>query len=535
MRFPVSTISILIVDDHPPTLNVLASLLSDEGWTIRTAASGEEALKILQQEPVDIIAADYRLDPLDHASAMPASNFRITGAELVNRAVAFKPDLYSIIFTSYKQREYAVESLRAGVAAFLDKSPRSRLDEQLKAAIRRGIQAITLTRVGRQLLDLVREEDVLELVIDSLVRVKQFDGCCVVVRGDRVERAVDLRDRQELAHLEIGADSAYRYVVDHPNRVYLPPLFVPEGQTLAPFNIGSKSVAVVPITLKGGEQGALGIEHRGESSLDIEDLRFLSQIASWASLAMSNVTQQERVRVEQERSRERRDLLARAALHEIKNPLNNLATAVQVAAESLPADIAATLLENVGRINDALNRILRPLIRGEDSPPEALEIGRVIRDAVSRFRLYHGGVGTLLVAQVSPALPTIVGHRAMLVSALVNLLENSAHATESVKRKPEIRLTADYVGSRDQVEVVVSDNGRGIRDGLIDRVFDYGVTSNAAKGHTGYGLAFTRDVVNLSGGNISVSSKEGQGTTFKMTFPVHPSGPGNEELSRRGD
>jgi len=500
-------------------LNALASRLSGEGWRIHTAGSGEEALKILQQEAVDILAADFLMPP------------GITGAELVNHAIAFKPDLYSIIFTAYKQRQYAVESLEAGVAAFLDKDPSSRLDEQLKAAIRRGIQAITLTRVGRQLLDLSREEDVLALVIDSLVQVKKFDGCCVITRGDRVERAVDLRDLRELAHLDLGADSAYRYVIDHPNRVYLPPLFVPDGQTLVPFEIGSKSAAVVPIALKGGERGALGIEHRLENSLDIEDLRFLSQIASWASLAMSKLTQQERVRVEQERSRERRDLLARAALHEIKNPLNNLATAVQVATESLPADTAATLLENVGRINDALNRILRPLIRGEDSPPEALEIGRVIRDAVSRFRLYHGGSGTRLVAQVSPALPTIVAHRAMLVSALVNLLENGANATESTNRIPEIRLTADYVGTRDQVEVVVSDNGRGIPDRLIDRVFDYGVTSNAAQGHTGYGLAFTRDVVNLSGGNISVSSKEGQGTTFKMTFPVDPARSGNEEFS----
>lgn len=504
----MSTITILIVDDEVLPRDYLAERLSKEGWTIQKAKSGEEALKVLQAEPIDILVSDFRMPP------------GIDGSELVNQAVAFKPDLYSIIVTSYyNERDNVMKSLEAGVAAFLEKTP-----DQLTAAVRRGIQTITLTRIGRQLLELNREEDILDLIVESLARVKDFDGCCLAVRGRqqicRVERAVDFRTGTELDHNEIdNADSAYRYVIES-GHAYFPPFFVSAERTLRPFVADSNSIAVVPLVLKAGEKGALGIEHRDPNRLGIEDLRFLNQIASWVSLAMGRLTQLERVRMEEERAREGRDLLARMVLHEIKNPLNNLATAVQVAAEGLPPEAQKMLLDNVGRINQALNDRIRPLIRGENSPPETIEIGRVIQEAVSRFRHYHPAEATSLLEQVSPALPTIVGNRAMLVSALVNLLENGATATESSGRPSEIRVTADYVKARDQVEVVVNDNGRGIPTDLIERVFDYGVTTGDGTEHSGYGLAFTKDVVSLSGGQISVSSREGQGTIFKVSFPA---------------
>jgi signal transduction histidine kinase/CheY-like chemotaxis protein len=503
MRPLLSAISILIVDDEREYAELLAERLESEGWDIRTASSAQEAQHILQHEPIDILASDFRLED------------KMTGAELVNRALAFKPNLYSIIFTAHDDRAYVLKSLDVGVAAFLQKIPS--LDDDLKAAI-------TLTRIGEQLLELDTEDEILELIVQSLAQLKEFDGCCLVVRGDqeicRVERAVDFRSGEELTHQPIeDSESAYRYVIDA-GRAYLPPLFTPAGKVLRSFTAGSCSIAVVPLVLKGGVKGALGIEHRDENRLGVEDLRFLSQIAHWVSLAMSKLTQQDRVHLEEELSRERRDLLARAALHEIKNPLNNLAIAVQVAADGVAPETRHALLDNVGRINAALNRILRPLIRGEDAPPEPVEVNRVIQEAVSRFRLYHPDAATRLVENISPALPTIIGHRAMLVSALVNLFENGVTATESVSRKPEIRVTAGYVPARDQVEVVVNDNGCGIPAHLLDRVFDYGMTSQPERGHSGYGLAFTKDVVNLSGGYISVQSKEGDGTTFKLSFPV---------------
>jgi signal transduction histidine kinase/ActR/RegA family two-component response regulator len=505
----MSATTVLIVDDEPHVVELLASRMSNEGWIIHTAWSGEEAVRILQKEPIEILASDF---------SMP----NMTGAELVNHALALKPEIYSIIFTGYGDRDFAVRALEAGVSAFIDKTADT--EDNLRAAIKRGIQIITLTRFGRKLLEIDEEESVLDLMVESLARIKEFDGCCLAVREGRetyrVERAVDFKTGNELEHERIEEkDSAYRYVIRE-RTPYLPPLLAPEGPVLRPFVAGSKSIAVVPLTLKGGEKGALGIEHREENRLTIEDLRFLNQVAYWVTLAMEKLTQQERALLERERSKERGDLLARAAFHDIKNPLMILVLAVQSAAERLPDDIRQSLLENIGRINSAVNKILRPAIRGEKSRPEDVDVAEVIREATSNFRLTHPEDHVQFIENVSPALPTIVGHRAMLVSAMLNLLENGATATARTGRPAEMRLSANYVIARDQVEIVVKDNGRGIPAALIDRVFDYGMTTDEENGHTGYGLAFTRDMVTLNGGGISVSSIEGEGTTFKLAFPV---------------
>jgi signal transduction histidine kinase len=492
----------------------LSSFLADDGWQTVTAASGEEALGILQENAsIAILATDY---------LMPGG---INGAQLVNRALAFNPDLYTIVFTSQGLNP-AVESLHSGVAAYIMKSHTA--PDDMRDAVRRGVQAITLSRIGRQLLDLDSEDAILDLIMGSLGRIKELDGCCIAVRGSdagwHVERALDLRSREELAHGDIEQpDSAYRYVIES-RRPYFPPLFAPAGTSLLPYLPEAKSLAVVPLALKGMVKGALGIEHREENHFSIEDLRFLNQVAQWVTLAMDKLTQQERFRLERERGRERRYLLARAALHEIKNPLNNLAAAVQVASEAVDTEIRNSLLDNVGRINGALNRILRPLIRDEDAEDEPIDIEAAIQESVSRFRVYHAEEPTRIIVKASPALPTVKGHRTMLVSALVNLYENGAAAAEGVETGAEIRVTADYVASRDQVEVVVKDNGSGIPSHLLERVFDYGVTSDKTHGHSGYGLAFAKDVVSWSGGTIAVANSDKHGTTLKLTFPVGDSG-----------
>jgi signal transduction histidine kinase len=507
----MNPISVLIVDDKKGLAELMASRLSNEGWDVRTAQSGEAALRILQSEPIDILAADYSMPP------------GMTGAVLVNQALALKPDLYSIIFTALRdERDTAVQSLRAGVAAFIDKTADG--DEDLRAAIKRGIQLITLTRFGRKLLDVDSEAELLDLMVESLRRFKQFDGCCLAVREGRetyrVERAVDFKTGHELDHEQIhDANSAYRYVI-RTGLGYLPPLVGPEEQTLQPFLPESRSIAVVPIVLKAGEKGALGIEHRKQNRLTVEDLRFLNQIAYWVTLAMEKLTQQDRVRLEEMRSRHRRYLLAQAALHDIKNPLNNLAIAVQSAAGYLPSELAKSLLDSAGRINAAVNKNFDSAMGSAKSVREELHVGEVIDEALLSFRLSHPAKPIPVVADVSSALPTIVGDRDMFLSIMLNLLENGATATANTGRPPELYVTANYVRARDQVEIVVRDNGCGIPDGLIERVFDYGMTTGVEHGHMGYGLAFTREMVNQNGGGITVSSTEGEGTSFKLAFPV---------------
>jgi signal transduction histidine kinase/FixJ family two-component response regulator len=504
----VNPVRVLVVDDHPGYAEMIVSRLSTTGWSMSVATSGEEALEILQREEIEILASDFHILP------------GINGAELVAAAVAFQPDLYCIIFTGFHERKAAVDALRAGVSEFLDKSERMEYD--LADAIRRGIQSITLSRLGRQLLETDDEQQIFDILMTSLADIGRFDGSCLAVLSRHavctVERAVNLRTRETLRQARLERpDSAYRYVIDE-QVVYLPPLIQPAGRTLTPFFETSQSIAIVPLILKG-ERGALGIELTEAKRLGIEDVRLLNQLARSISLALEMVhQQQERLRLEREIADDTKDLLARAAMHEIKNPLNAVTGLLQIAADVLPNGIRDSLLDNVSRINIALNDHFAELIRGEETSREDIVVAELVQDALTRFRIHPLRGKVDLVEQTSPALPTIVGHRALLVSAIVNLLDNAA-SFASQSPDPKVRIRADYAAATDQVEILVADNGPGIISENLGRIYDYAFSTRRESGHTGYGLAFVKDIVELNGGRVSVQSDEGQGATFTLSLP----------------
>ena len=101
--------SLLLVDDEPNILTSLRRLLRAEGFAIRTAESGGQALELLAQEPADVIISDMR---------MPMMN----GAEFLKQAREHWPDSYRIILTGFADMEAMVSAVNeGGVNAYLNK------------------------------------------------------------------------------------------------------------------------------------------------------------------------------------------------------------------------------------------------------------------------------------------------------------------------------------------------------------------------------------------------------------------------------
>ena len=496
---------VLIVDDHPFFAETLASRIRAPGREIRTATSGEKALTAIQGDSrIDILASDF---------LMPGG---LDGAELVNRALAVRPEIFTIIFTGYKERDHAIKALHAGVDVFLDKN--QEIDQHLEQAIERGIRRISLKEIDRALPHLDAEEEILDIVLQRIGRSRDFDRCCLAVRGPggescHVERAVDLANGSRLPGEEIEeTDSAYRYVIEA-ERVYLPPLFEPAGRRLVPYFQDSRSIVAVPLILFAGERGALGIESRRLAHFKIADLRFLNQVAYWLSLALERLTHRRRADAERGRARSQRKCLARALRHEIHTPLSHLSMIADPATSGLADEDRATLIEAVERVDRAMDRLLQPLIESQ-SEREPVDVAAIIREAVAWLRLGDSGVSARLRLELAPGLPKVDGHPELLTSAFVNLLENAATAAT------EIRIHASYVRARGRVEIVVQDDGPGISAEVADRIFDYGV-STKGEGH-GFGLALTKDIVVVQhGGTIDlVTSAKAEGATFKVSLPV---------------
>lgn len=510
-------LTMLIVDDTKGYARVLASRMENEGLEILTATSGEEALRILESgKAIDILASDFSMHP------------GMDGAELVNRSLAIKPELYTIIFTAYTDREYAIKSLRAGVHAFIYKT--KSLEDDFRQAIRRAVQRLMMDRFGRQLIGLFSQEQVFDLVFEALRKLNRFGGCVFTVWGQdrsgyKLQRAENLRTGEKVyGRSRADEQSAYRWVMET-ERSYFPPVFGPTDRELQPYHSSSCSILIVPIKLQNDDRGALGIEHEAEKRLDIDDLRFLNRLATWVSLAMERLTEQNRVRVVGELSRSRSNLLARTVLHELNNPLQTLSIIAQeVAGGALDPDHRETLLQTIGKINQAVNQHLRPLLQ-ERPELSSVDLGEVLEEAIERFYLFDPQRQTTVHSSISPSLPTIRGYRNMLVSALLNLLNNGSEAAGD---KGELHVSVQYVRSRNRIELIVRDNGPGVPADLQNRVFDYGYSTRDTDDR-GYGLALTKDVVESCGGEIALVPSASKGATFKIGF--YPEGPDISEIS----
>ncbi len=109
----------------------------------------------------------------------------------------------------------------------------------------------------------------------------------------------------------------------------------------------------------------------------------------------------------------------------------------------------------------------------------------------------------------------LADHR-LLVHALVNLLKNAVEAATSRRNDPEITLRTRTEGKTLRIEVI--DNGPGISEADLARIFDFGYSTKGAG--RGRGLAIAEESIRSQGGKIKVESQIGSGTTFIIDLPA---------------
>ena len=106
---------------------------------------------------------------------------------------------------------------------------------------------------------------------------------------------------------------------------------------------------------------------------------------------------------------------------------------------------------------------------------------------------------------------------ASLVKRIVqNLIANAIKHTP----RGEIVIDARQLPDQSGVECTVADNGTGIREDFLDRVFEKGETEDGDKEGKGLGLAIVKTFVEAHGGKASVESAPGKGATFKFFLPA---------------
>ncbi len=148
---------------------------------------------------------------------------------------------------------------------------------------------------------------------------------------------------------------------------------------------------------------------------------------------------------------------------------------------------------------------------------EPFAIGDLVQDVVQKFSLNAADQGVTLASDCQPGLPLVVGDLRLVERALDNLLDNALRHTP---HGGQITVGCRNGGPRVQVEV--ADNGEGIADEELGRIFDpfYRPSTSGPQGAAGLGLAIVQRVVELHEGRIEVESTRGEGTLFRFRLPV---------------
>lgn len=213
--------------------------------------------------------------------------------------------------------------------------------------------------------------------------------------------------------------------------------------------------------------------------------------------------------------------------HELLNPLNLVQGFAAVAADHLagldapPGSPTAEALESLGHVQ-AHGRRAVATVRRLDAHVAAL---RAPRSAFDLAALIHTAVADADVTLDVPArLPRLWAAPAALAAVLRGLVDNAVDAVRRRPPNPDLpagRVTVRAVPVDRGVLVTVEDNGVGIPDDFLARVFEPFATSQGGAEGAGLGLAVAYDVVRAGhGGDIAIESREGEGTTVTVRLPT---------------
>ena len=224
----------------------------------------------------------------------------------------------------------------------------------------------------------------------------------------------------------------------------------------------------------------------------------------------------------------RRDFVANIS-HELKTPVGALALLAETVEEA--ADDPDAVLRFAGRMRQEAARLtdlvqdlimLSRIQAAEPVPdPRPVQLDSVVAEALDRCRLRATARGIALEVTGERGI-AILGDEDLLVTALRNLLENAVAYSPD---KTRVQITTRAADSW-MAEVSVTDQGIGIperdRERIFERFYRVDPARSRATGGTGLGLAIVKHVTAAHGGNVTVWSKEGGGSTFTLRLPLRP-------------
>jgi len=506
--------SILVIDDEPDLLRVLARTLKTDGHEVATELNGPDGLLAFESHRPAIVITDIK---------MPG----MSGIDVLRRIKERAPDAEVIIITGHGDMDTAVEALHFGASDFVTKPFRS---ETLAIAIRRAEEKIDIKRrlreytldlegkVAAATAELRRRSNFLSNLIrssnDGIVATDE--NLTVVIFNPEAERILGYRQEDVVQRRRLSE--------------LLPPEMVEFFHTAMQDACTGRECPWTEtiITSLGGDR----IPVRLSGSILVEKDRKSGTVVFFQDLRQIRRLQRELVH--SERLAAVGQTVAGLA-HGIKNILHGLKGGSYLVDVGIAKKDDQRLRKGWEMIKRAIERtsnlVMDLLSYSKEREPQyeqcaPNEVAGEVCDLM-RERAQQGGID--LRREFDPAIGRVVMDPQTIHTTLLNLVSNAVDACLFDDGPPKpYRVVVRTACEPDRIiRFEVIDNGAGMSDEVQARLFA-SFFSTKGQGGTGLGLLVTRKLVQEHSGTIAVQSALGEGTTVVMRLPYR------EDVTPRG-
>lgn len=296
----------------------------------------------------------------------------------------------------------------------------------------------------------------------------------------------------------------------------------------------------------------IGIVLLGKKKSDVqytkEDLDILTDLAQTEAIAISNSRTHALLIQAREKEQQSEYLISLGFVvtnisHELRNPIHIISSAAETTLDAIDAELNTNALPEKNRKtidyikiklksimekSDKTHEMLESILHAVKITPEnftELDIKEIAHEAVTRIEPYLKPTGVKVITDIPAVFPKIKADRITIEQVFVNLLTNAMQVIELSKKGDRICITAADIGEKIRIEI--SDNGPGISEQDIKRIFEpfytskdnlYAYKTGRSKG-VGLGLMIVYQTIAKHNGTIHVESKEGEGAAFIIELP----------------
>ncbi|MES2762639.1 MAG: ATP-binding protein [Bacteroidota bacterium] len=468
------SIRLLVVEDDEDDYFLLVSSLKGTSFnkTIIWAETFNKAKDILKQQSIDMVIVDYRLGV--H-----------TGIELVSYINEKYPFTPTILMTGLKAQAIDEEALKSGAYDYLVKGQYT--TEDIDRSIRYAIEKSNVLR------SLKESENKFKNLFENAVEYVFI-----------IDYDINVIDANKAALKLFEYETKEQIIGENISDCFFPHIFETERRSNPSLEI------------------ELTLPEQNKKCYCILNLSVVDADKKSYQLVLHDITERKQ-NEQKEKLLEKQTLtgkVARVIAHEIKNPLTNIHLSIAELRMILndkdntedPEDFIDIIERNSKRINVLIEDLLNAT-RFDTINLDEFYMHDLLNETLSHVKDRAKLKDIKIEADIQDGL-LVKGDKEKLNIALLNILVN---AVEAIDEKNGL-LTVSASANQENIYMIISDNGKGIPQQDLNKLFEPFFTSK--QGGTGLGLTATHTIISKHDGSIKVTSEINKGTTFIITLPL---------------